>query len=330
MTTTAFTSEQLLLFNETSQAYINMTGITGSREVNAILKAMNIVIPSASDEQRTKRFTLEKSTGTIGVVSSAGAYSGVDYEASRVLHEQVYTLTEKGGKGSLARRNTGKLVQFISTLSTDSAGAGADAADRFKREGYGKLIEDEMYTDMKTSVTTALETALNGATVDTVYGDVVIDTSGTVHNISNLEAGIDLSTSAEDGIEAVVNNLIAQTDPKGNRLQFNQPKFIFADNAVYTALLKEMKKSQTVNEYDRGLLDYFNNDAIIAPYTATVAKDAFFFTGDLPLKLISETPTPYFFSGVDEDMNYRFHISFIFVFEWKARSGVVKVEAAAA
>ncbi len=328
MTVTAFTSEQLLLFNETSQAYINLTGITGSREVNAILQAMNVVIPSASDEQRTKRFTLEKSTGTIGLVSTAGAYTGTDYEADRVLHEQIFTLTEKGGKSSLARRNTGKLTQFISTLATDSAGAGADAADRFKREGYGQLIEDEMYTDMKTAVITALETALNGADVDTVYGDTVIANSGTVHNIDNLVSGIDLTTNAEDGIEAVVNNLVAQTDAKGNRLQFNQPKFIFTDSAVYTALLKEMKKSQTVNEYDRGLLDFWNNDAIIAPYTATVAKDAFFFTGDLPLKLISETPMPYFFSGVDEDMNYRMHISFIFVFEWKARSGVVKVTAA--
>ncbi len=328
MTVTAFTSEQLLLFNEASQAYINLTGITGSREVNAILQAMNIVIPSSSDEQRTKRFTQEKSTGDIGLVSSAGAYSGTDYSASRVLHEQTYTLTEKGGKNSLARRNIGKLTEFIGTLATDSAEAGADAADRFKREGYGQLIEDEMYTDMKTAVITALETALNDAATDTVYGDTVIANSGTVHNIDNLEAGIDLSTSAEAGLEAVVNNLVAQTDAKGNRLQFNQPKYIFADSAVYTALLKEMKKSQTVNEFDRSLTDFWNNDAIIAPYTATVAKDAFFFTGDLPLKLISETPTPIFFSGIDEDQNYRMHISFIFVFQWKGRSGVVKVTAA--
>jgi len=328
MTTTAFTSEQLLLFNKTSQAYINQVGITGSREVNAALMAMNIIQDADSDENRTKRFTMEIGTGTIALVDGNGAYTGVDHNASRLVHEQVYTTQEWGGKFSIARRNIGKLSVFIASLVTDSTTSGSDAADRFIDEGYAKIIEDEMFAKMKTKVMDALEAKLNAATTDTVYGDVVIANTATLLNIDNLETGIDISTNAADAVRAVVNNLVAQKDYHGNKLQFNSPKVVFAENSVYTYLIEEMEKSRTVNQLDKALLDYWNTDAVIVPYTATTAGDAFFFTGEMPLKFISETDAPLFFSGVDEDGNLRLHVTFIFTFDWKLRNGVVKVQAA--
>jgi hypothetical protein len=325
MTATAVTQEQLLLFNQTVQAYVNQHGITGNREMDTFLEAINIKHDAFSDEQRIMRFNLETSTGTIALVSTAGAYSGTDYNDSRTPHEEIYTTKEYGGTFKLARRNIGKLNVFIRQLS--SSMTAEQAADAFLDGGYDKVIDGEMLAAMKTHIYTALKTVLDGATTDTVYGDTVIADTGTLLNIDNLEIQ-DVTADAEKAIDLVVENLMAQKDYNGNILNFTAPKFVIASSKAYIPLLKELKKSYVVNEFDKGLLDYWNSDIIIVRYDGADAKDAFFFTGDLPLKFISETPTPEFFAGFDADGNLTHHITFIYAFGWKARNGVVKVQAA--
>jgi len=325
MTATAVTQEQLGLYTSTVQAYIAQKGITGNRALDSFLEAANIKHEAFSDEQRIMRFHLETDTGTIAAVSSAGAYTGVDYNAARTPHEEIYTTTEFGGTFKLARRNIGKLDVFIRQLT--STMTANDAADMFIDGGYGQVTDDELLGSMKTHVFTALKTALDAATSATVYGDTVIANTATLLNIDNLEIK-DVTVDAEGAIDLVVENLIAQKDYNGNILNFSVPKFVIASNKAFVPILKELKKSYVVNEYDRGLLDYWNSDIIVASYAGADPKDAFFFTGDLPLKFISETPTPEFFAGYDADGNLTHHITFIYTFGWKARNGVVKIQAA--
>lgn len=325
MTTTGITQENLLFIEKTIQAYINQKGITGNKAMDSFLQAITINRKAMNDEQRTTRFHLETNTGTIALVDNDGNYTGTDYNASRTPHEQLYTAKEYGGTFSLARRNIGTFDVMIQELK--SAGSEAEIVDRFQAGRYGDIIDQELLAAMKTHVYNSLKSALDNATTDTVYGDTVVANTGTLLNIDNLEVQ-DITTDAEKAIDLVVENLIAQKDYNGNILNFTAPKFVAASTKAYVPLLKELKKSFTVNEFDKGLLDYWNSDIIIFNYQGADAKDAFFFTGDLPLKLIAETPTPEFHIGLDKHGNLVYHISYIYTFGWKARNGLVKVQAA--
>jgi hypothetical protein len=325
MTATALTQEQLM-FTKIVQNYMNFYGATGNRELNAFLKVARYDSQSNTDENRIVRFTLEKSTGTIDDVSSAGIPSNVDSNASRTPHEQIYTLGEKAGTYSLAWRNQAKLNIFIGSINVD-VDSMDNLAERFVNEGYGTIIRQELAAKMWTQVLTDLKTALNGATTDTIFSsDVIVANSATIFNFDNLVTG-SLSTDAEGVMEDVVSALTQQKDQHGNVLAFAQPKYAIVENSVYAKTIKELKKSYVVNEYDKNLLDLWDSSIVIAPLDLATAGDAYFFPATPGLKLMSETEMPVYHMGSDKYGNIVLTCSFIYKIGFSNRN-VVKVATA--
>ena len=329
MTATAITQEQLIFASQLSVSYFNNYGLVGNDPLFKFIDAIRQQHgnpATATDETRVVKVNIEKTTGTVAAVSAAGAYTGTDFNASRTPLEQLTTLTEQGGTYKLARRNAGKLVNFIASIKLDPAGK-EDAQKRFISEGYGDIIMAELASKMRAKVMTDLKTILEAAdTTGTVFGDTVIAATATTFNFSNLLSGYDIAT-ANTTFDAIIAALGGQSNQNGDPITFTQPKFLLCSQSKHGAVLREYKKNMTVNEFDRSTINYWNSDMMIVPVDFTTATDAFVFTGVMPLVFYSETPNPDFFIGRDEDENLTLHITWIYSFGWQSRMGVVKVEA---
>ena len=82
MTATVVTQEQLMFFNSMSQSYLSNFDLVGNDQLFNfidIIRQQHGDPATASDEVRIVKKNIEKSTGTIDTVSSAGAYSSTDF-----------------------------------------------------------------------------------------------------------------------------------------------------------------------------------------------------------------------------------------------------------
>ncbi len=320
---TGLSQENITHFQTFTQAYVDQFGIAGPNPLDQFLKSIQVLHGSPainSDETRTKRFFQEVSTGTIALVDSSGAYTGTDFNASRVQYENLVTITQQGGTFSIAERNIAKFNHFINSIVTTKAGI-AKASREFRTQGYGEIVRKEILAKIATKVKNDLITILDNATTDTVYGDVVISNGGTgLQQDDNLITGGWGSTSVDD----IIANLVAQTDYHGNQLDFATPYAYIADTAKYTTVLKAVKTSQTTNVNSRNALDYFGENAVVVPLGIN-AGDVHAFTGDKPLVLLSETENPVVKVGYDKLGNLVIRGYFIYKFGWKGRNGLCKV-----
>lgn len=326
MTATGITQEQLGHFKDFVQAMVEQYGIVGNKAYNAFLEAIRMQHgdpATASDETRVKRFWVEISTGTVALVDTAGAYSGTDFNASRVPHEENYLLSQWGATYSLAERNIGKLTHFIQTIQSTEEGV-RSAARRFSAEGYEELIKKELLAKIAAKVKTDLETFLAAATTATVYGDVVIANTGTLLNIDNLETG----GFDADMLKTLVDKLQVQQDYHGNDLMSTEPAYFLVSSEKYSDVVEIVKKSRTVNDLDRTILDYTGGEAaLVVSVKGQTAGDVFCVTGDSPIVFLSETPETVIKIGFDKLGNLTMRAYLIYVFGWKGRNGIILVRA---
>jgi hypothetical protein len=320
---TGFTQEQLTHFEKFVQHLVTSFGITGNKPFNAFLNKIRMIHGSPainSDETRTQRFFKEISTGTVAAVSSAGAYTGIDFNTSRIEYEQLLTMEQMGATFSIAERNIAKLSHFIGTIDTTESGI-KSASRSFITLGYGDIIKKEILNKIATKVKTDVTTALTGATVATVYGDTIYANSGTLLNIDNLVEGAFTETT----LDTIYNKLAAQVDYYGNSLFNIEPAFFIVDVSKAAECTKIIKNSMTVNESHKNILDYESaNGAIIVPL-AVGSGEVYVFTDDPQIVLLAETEEPVVKISFDEFGNMVMRGYFIYKVGFKGRDNTIKV-----
>lgn len=323
---TGFTQEQLTHFQKFVQHLVLKFGITGNLPLNAFLNKIRMIHGSPavnSDETRTQRFFVEVSTGTVAAVSAAGAYTGTDFSASVTQYENLVTIAQQGATYSLAERNIAKLTHFIGSIDTSASGI-KNAAIRFINEGYGMMIQTKLLNKIATKVKADLVTILEAGTSDTVYGDTVYASSGTLLNQNNLVTG----AFADSSLDSLYNMFAAQQDYEGNGLFHLTPSFFCVDQASLASMTKIIKNSMTVNDAHKNILDFQNaNGAVIVPL-AVSSGVAYVFTDDNPLVFLCETTEPVVKIGFDELGNLVMRAYLIYKFGWSGRQGTAKVTGA--
>ena len=340
MTVSVVTQEQITAANDMTNAYLEEYGLTGNSEVAIAMGAMQFIHGSPStnyDDNRMKRIHATQTTGTVALVGTDGLPTSVDYGASRIPHEETYVMKQYMGVHSIIERDLAQLRDFIGSIVMDTAGI-KDAFSRFKTSNIGQLFVDEINASMFSHVEGRLNTKLNAVTTDTIFSDEIAATSGAVINTNNIiTGGFDETTPA-----ALIKRSVAAVDYNGNKLKLTLPKVIFADAGTsYTKVLELMNPGQTINMSHKQIMDLFTtNQVLIVPFTATnvdkpaagdypsgytqsgTAGDVHVFTGQLPLKLMSETSVARVrFKNFDSYGNGGVLVDYIYAWIWTSRNG---------
>ncbi len=346
MTSSAVTQEQLNAGTELLNLYVQEYGVTGNKDVQLAIKTMQILHGNPSvnyDDNRTKRVNMQKTTGTVSIVGTDGIPTSTDFGASRVPHEELYTMKQYMGVHSLIERNLAQLNGWYQSIVVTKEGI-RNASQSLRMEGIGDIFVKEIAAAMFSHIIGRMEAFLNAVTTDTIYSDYIASNAASVIETKNIiTGGFDLTTPA-----SLISKAVAAVDYNGNKLDLIMPKIIFADAGTsYTKVLEIMNPGQTINMTHKQVLDLFNNEVLVVPFVSTavdigvsddwptgktqsgVAGDCHVFTGELPFKLMSETMEPRIRPmNLDKYYNGGILVDFTYAWIWTSRNGYFYVQGA--
>lgn len=330
MTATAITQEQLLFFKQLNQGMFVAAGLVGNVELQIFLDRIKKMHPADSDEGRTYRASMQKTTGIIARIGDDGAYPDGTTEGFESIstYEQLSTLHEEGGKYDLIRRNRGKLEAFIGSIQLTPEGK-AEATNRFLFGGYWEVIRATMSAAMFTYVLDDLSDFIKGADGVSIYGGpdkVVYDGTGggALFAFNNIETG----TFDKTMLKKIRTNLSKQTDQDGNTLRRTKVDFYITglSNAddLRELVYPEVMQDVTLRSVD----DWDGKKAIIIGLPDGTGQfptdEVYGISGSFGGMFLKETDQPEFYDGTDIDANWRWHISWIYTFGWFSRTGIVQ------